>query len=59
MLKFFKRRRPTPRADNRPSVAEAQVMSAWGLSEADWAVMTDFERRECRRNITAAPRFVS
>jgi hypothetical protein len=33
-------------------------MSAWGLNETQWQGMTDFERAECRRNITAAPRFV-
>ena len=56
MLRFFKRRRPQHRVTGLvPS--EAIVASAWGLSECDWLGLTDFERAECRRNVTAAPRF--
>lgn len=57
MLKIFKRRRPQRRADCRPDISEVRVMSAWGLNEEQWHGLTDFERAECRRNITAAPRF--
>ena len=56
MLKFFKRRSPARKVE-QPLLAEAITMSAWDLTPADWAGMTDFERAECRRNITAAPRF--
>lgn len=57
MLRFFKRRRPQHRAVGlRPS--EAITASAWGLSEGQWRGLTDFERAECRRNITAAPRWI-
>jgi hypothetical protein len=61
MLRFFKSRRPKHRAEftaqpiTREDIAAA---NAWGLTLTDWYGMTDFERRECRRNITAAPKFV-
>lgn len=58
IIRWFRRRRPAPRVE-QPLLAEALVMSAWGLTPADWAGMTEFERRECRRNITAAPRFLA
>jgi len=58
MLKFFKRRRPKHAADTRPSVAEARVMSAWGMNEEEWASLSDWHRAECRHNITAGPKFV-
>jgi len=57
MRNIFKRRRPQHRAE-RLSPSEALIASAWGLSEGDWRGLTDFERAECRRNITAAPRWI-
>lgn len=56
MRNIFKRRSPARQVE-QPLLAEAITMSAWDLTPADWAGMTDFERSECRRNITAAPRF--
>jgi len=57
MRNIFKRRRPKHVADNRPSVAEARVMSAWGMNQEQWAALSDWHRAECRRNITAGPWF--
>lgn len=59
MLKFFRRRAPKRSAAvvTRPEVAEALTMSAWGLNEEQWKMLSEFERRECRRNLTTAPRF--
>lgn len=57
ILKFFRRRSPRHRADTRPSVAEALTMSAWNLTEDQWHSLSDFERAECRRLVTTAPRF--
>jgi len=30
---------------------------AWGLTLTEWYALTDFERKECRRLITTAPKF--
>ena len=60
MLRFFRNRRPKHRATVfvQPVTREDIVTAnAWGLTLTDWFGMTDFERAECRRNITAAPRF--
>jgi hypothetical protein len=57
MLKFFRKRRPAHRAEPAPSRGDIQTAYAWGLTLADWNSLTDFERAECRRNVTTAPRF--
>ena len=56
MLKYFRKRRPQHRVEALP-VADAITASAWELSEAQWRSLSDFERRECRRLVTTAPRF--
>lgn len=57
VLKFFRRRRPAHRAE--PSVTRSDINAAyaWCLTLDQWRALTDFERAECRRNITTAPRF--
>jgi hypothetical protein len=59
MLRFFRSRRPKPVVDPRPELAEARVMSAWGMNEDQWRSLSDFERANCRRNIVTAPWFVA
>ena len=62
MLRFFKRRRSPARHVQqltREQVADLMVASAWCMTEPQWHSLTDFERAECRRNITIAPRFTS
>jgi hypothetical protein len=55
---WFKRR-PVVRVQQLTleQIADLRVASAWDMTEADWNSLTDFERRECRRLITTAPRF--
>lgn len=50
-------RRSTPPRP-QPALEDIRVASAWDLTPAQWNGLTDFERQECRRNITTAPRFV-
>jgi len=57
MRNIFKRRRPTSRAEIVTTQADIIAAHAWGLNLTQWHSLTDFERRECRRNITAAPNF--
>lgn len=45
MRNIFKRRR------------DARIAYYWQLNMVQWHSLTDFERSECRRNVTAAPRF--
>ena len=61
MIRLFKRRSPSHRRPYHRAglcVADALVASAWGLSEDQWHALTDHERREARRTVTAAPKFV-
>jgi len=59
MIRFFRKRRPavTVRQLSREEIADLVVASAWDMNEAQWQSLTDFDRAECRRTITAAPRF--
>ncbi len=57
MFRFFKRRKPTHRAEPKTDRADIQTAYAWGLTLTQWHALTDFERQECRRNVTTAPRF--
>lgn len=52
----FKRRRPTPAIE---ATADPDILTAfyWGLNLIQWHALTDFERAECRRTVTAAPNF--
>jgi hypothetical protein len=59
MLKFFKRRSPAHRADPAPAMGDVLTAYYWQLTLTQWNSLTDFERAECRRNITTAPRFES
>lgn len=56
MIAWFRRKRPTVHAQK---VTRGDIITAhaWGLNLDEWFALTDFERAECRRNITAAPRF--
>ena len=58
MLKFFKRRSPAHRAET-PEKGDILTAYYWQLTLTQWNSLTDFERAECRRNITTAPRFES
>ena len=62
MLKLFKRRSPQHRKPYHRAepllVAEALVASAWGLDADQWRALTDHERAEARRTVTAAPRYL-
>jgi len=53
------RRRPVVRVQqlSHERIADLLVASAWCMNEAQWDSLSDFDRSECRRNITAAPRF--
>ena len=57
IIKRFRRRRPQPVVEVVTTQADIIAAHAWGLTLTQWHSLTDFERRECRRNITAAPRF--
>ena len=59
MLKYFRKRRPVVRVRqlSHGEIADLVVASAWDMDEAQWQSLTDFDRAECRRTITAAPRF--
>lgn len=39
------------------SMQDAITAHAWALRLDDWLAMTDWERAECRRTVTQAPRF--
>ena len=61
MLKFFRQRSPKHRAATfQPVTTQADIITAhaWGLTLTQWHSLSDFERRECRRNIVTAPRFI-
>jgi len=59
ILKHFRKRRPVVqvRQLSREEIADLVVASAWGMDESQWKSLSDFDRAECRRTITAAPRF--
>ena len=58
MLKYFKRRKPTHRAtDHAADLGDIMTAYAWGLNLHQWHALSDFQRAECRRTVTAAPRF--
>lgn len=63
MIRLFKRRSPQHRKPYHRAepllLAEALVASAWGLDADQWRALTDHERAEARRTVTAAPRYVS
>ena len=54
--KYFRRRRPTV-LGKEVSWEDINAAQAWGLTLTEWFSLTDFERSECRRNITTAPKF--
>lgn len=58
MIRWFKRRRPVHRAEPATS-PDNYVAYAWGMDEVQWHSLTNFERQECRRNVTTAPRFMA
>lgn len=59
MLKYFRRRKPAHDVAPVPDRGDMLTAYFWGLSLDQWEGLTDFERAECRRNVTTAPRFVS
>ena len=59
MLKYFKRHRPAHQPETAPEKGDILTAYCWGLTLTQWNSLTDFERAECRRNITTAPRFES
>lgn len=60
MIRWFKRRRPAPTAVD-PVTTQGDIITAhaWELTLTQWWALTDFERAECRRNVTVAPRFAA
>jgi hypothetical protein len=56
MIRIFKRRRPEPELV-KYSQADIQTAYCWGLTLTQWHALTDHDRAECRRTVTAAPRF--
>ena len=59
MRNIFKRRSPAHRAEVHPEKGDILTAYYWQLTLTQWNSLTDFERAECRRNITTAPRFES
>lgn len=55
-MRWFRRKRPAAPVQQitRGDIAAAH---AWGLNLDEWFALTDYQRAECRRNITTAPRF--
>jgi hypothetical protein len=62
MIRLFRKRSPQHRKPSHRTeplkLAEALVASAWGLDADQWRALTDHERAEARRTVTAAPRYV-
>ena len=56
MIRWFRRRRPEP-VVVRYTEADILISHMWGLTLTQWDALTDHERAECRRTITAAPKF--
>ena len=56
MRNIFRNSRPAP---VQPVTTQGDILTAhaWELTLTQWWGMTDFERSECRRNVTVAPRF--
>lgn len=56
MRNFRRQSRPAP---VQPVTTQGDILTAhaWELTLTQWWGMTDFERAECRRNVTVAPRF--
>jgi hypothetical protein len=56
MIDKFSRRQPIPA---QPTTTQSDILTAhaWQLTLTQWHSLTDFERAECRRNVTTAPRF--
>ena len=59
MIAAFKSRRPKHRPAPVPKTADPDIQIAycWGLNLDEWKALTDFERKECRRTVTTAPKF--
>ena len=57
ILKHIRKRRPSMPEVRTTTQADIITAHAWGLTLTQWNSLTDFERAECRRNITTAPRF--
>jgi len=56
MIRWFRRRRPEPAAV-KYAYADIMTAHAWRLTLTEWDALTDHERAECRRTLTAAPNF--
>jgi hypothetical protein len=56
MRNIFKRRRPEP-AIEVTTQSDIVTAHAWGLTLLQWHALTDFQRKECRRTVTVAPKF--
>jgi hypothetical protein len=55
ITRWFRRARPTPPPRLDPH--EARIISAWGLTEAEWDALTGLGRAYLRTNYTKAPRY--
>jgi hypothetical protein len=56
MNRLFKRRRKVS-VTIVTTWSDILTAHAWGLNLTQWHALTDFERAECRRTVTVAPKF--
>jgi len=56
VIRLFKRRRPEP-VQNVTTQSDILTAHAWQLTLTQWHSLSDFERAECRRTVTVAPKF--
>lgn len=56
MIAWFRRQRPVFQSP-APCREDMETAYLWCLTLDQWEALTDFERAECRRNVTVAPRF--
>jgi len=57
VIRLFKRRRPEPAAQVVTTQGDIITAHAWNLTLPQWHALSDYERAECRRTVTVAPRF--
>lgn len=57
MLRYFRRRRPTPVTVQQITREDLEAAYAWDLTLTQWKRLTDRDRADLRDNITNAPRF--
>jgi hypothetical protein len=58
MIRWFRRRRPTPAPQPVISRTDADTMNAWEIRFIEWNNLTDQGRAWYRENLTKAPHFL-